>query len=177
MNVNSSHTFYNELESSLATSTEAQRQMWAATIIEKDIDLKDLSNLLKCERKTASRFLWMLSGIGLLNPNKLFAALPFLLGFCNEVNPDYKTSFANFWLIAGVPSENEGTAIDLLFQWLLSADTNVTTKSRSILVLYNLTKKYPELNHELKLCLEDQVDKYTNAFKKRTAKILAQMEP
>ena len=65
MNVNFSNTeFYKELESSLPASTGEKRKMWATTIIEKDIDIKDLSKLLKCEQKIATRFLWLLSEIG-----------------------------------------------------------------------------------------------------------------
>ena len=143
--------FYKELESSLATSTEDQRKIWATTIIEQGISIKELSKLLECEPKVATRFLWLIARIGMSNPNKLFIELPFLLKFCNKVNPIYITSFANLWLIAGIPEVNEGEAIDLSFNWLLSADTNVTIKSRSIFVLFNLTKKYPELKNELKI--------------------------
>ncbi len=172
----SNTNFYNELKSSLSTSTVEQRRIWATIIIEKDIDIKALSELLKCEQKIAIRFLWLLSEIGALNPNKLLVALPFLLDLCDNTNQNYKTSFATFWLIVGVPIENEGKAIDLLFKWLLSTDTNITIKSRSFLVLYKLTKKYPELNNELRLCLNDQMDKYTNNFKKRATKILTKIE-
>jgi len=172
----SNKEFYKELESYLPTSTAEKRIMWATTIIDKDIDIKDLSKLLKCEHKIASRFLWLLSEIGLLSPNKLTNELPFLLELSDHLNPAYKTSFATFWLIAGVPSENEGKAIDLLFQWLLSADTNVTIKSRSILVLFKLTKKHPELKNELKLCLEDQKGRHTYDFEKRATKILMKIE-
>jgi len=177
MNVKLSNTeFYKELESFLPTSTVEKRKMWATTIIEKDIDIKDLSELLKCEHKIASRFLWLLSEIGGLNPNKLFIELPFLFELCDHLDPNYKKSFATFWLIAGVPSENESATIELLFQWILSKDTNVTIKSRSILVLFNLTKKYPELKNELKLCLKDQMDKHSNDFKKRVRNILVGLE-
>ncbi len=177
MNTNFSKTkFYNELESSLPASTAEKRIIWATTIIERDIDIKYLSKLLRGEQKIAIRFLWLLSEVGALNPNRLLIELPFLLDLCDQLNPIYKTSFANFWLIAGVPSENEGQATDLLFQWLLSADTNVTIKSRSLRVLFKLTKKYPELKNELKLCLNDQMDKHSHDFKKRAGKILSEME-
>ncbi len=168
--------FYKELESFLPTSTAEKRKMWINTIIEKDIDIKELSELLKCEQKIATRFLWLLSEIGIANSKKLFTELPFLLDFSNQINPIYKQSFANFWLIAGIPPENEGTAIDLSFKWLLSNDTNVTIKSRSIWVLLKLIKKYPELKNELKLCLKDQMDKHTKDFEKRATKILMQIE-
>lgn len=168
--------FYNELESSLSGSTEEQRKIWALAIIENNLDLRDLSGLLFCEKKTATRFLWLLGRIGMTSPNKLVSVLPFLLVLSDDLDPAYKTSFANFWLLAGVPSENEGKAIDLMFQWLLSAETNVTIKSRSIFVLFKLTKKYPELKDELKFCLIDQMDKHTADFKKKVVKVLLEME-
>ncbi len=177
MNLNFSTTkFYRELESSLPTSTVAQRKIWASTIIEKDISIKDLSSLLECNQKIASRFLWLLTEIGIADQVKLFTELPFLFDLCDRLNPAYKNSFAIFWLTVGIPPENESKAIDLLFQWLLSANTNVTIKSRSILVLFKLTKKHPELKNELKLCLKGQVDKHTTDFEKRARKILLEIE-
>lgn len=169
--------FYRDLESGLAQSTEEQRRAWARTIVEQDIDLKQLSGILHAEKKAATRFLWMLSGIGIEKPAKLLEVLPFLLKTMEEINnPVYLTSFANYWLIAGIPFENEGKAIDLSFEWLLSADINVTIKSRAVFVLFNLTKKYPEIKNELRLCLLDQMDKYSKDFHKRAVKILKELE-
>ena len=45
-------------------------------------------------------------------------------------------------------------------------------KSRALFVLTKLVKKYPELKNELKLCLEDQMDKNTDSFRKRAMKEL-----
>jgi hypothetical protein len=167
--------FYKELESSLSTSNGEQRKKWATTIIQKNLDLKKLSELLKCEHKTASRFLWLLSDIGILNPKTLLAELPFLYHQCERLHPAYRTSFASFWLYVGVPHENEGQAIDLLFQLLRSDETTVTIKSRALSVLFSLTKKYPDLKNELRMCLAGLMDKHSKAFKKRASKILAAM--
>ncbi|MES2679020.1 MAG: hypothetical protein V4635_04005 [Bacteroidota bacterium] len=167
--------FYRELESQIATSSGEKRKIWANTIIEKDISLKELSGLLKGEHKIASHFLWLISEIGILNPNKLLIELPFLLDLSDSLNPAYKTSLVSFWHYAGVPPENEGKAIDLLFQLLQSADTNVSIKTRCIWVLLKLAKKYPELKNELKVCLYDQNDKHTKDFKKRTVKLLLEL--
>ncbi len=169
--------FYKELESSLPSSNMEKRKVWVNTIIEEDINLKDLSGLLLYEQKVATRFLWLLSEIGQSDPDRLFSELPFLFDLCDRLDPAYKKSFASFWLITGIPPENEGKAIECLFQWLLSPDTNVTIKSRSLLMLFKLTKKYPELKNELKWCLEDQMGKYSNDFEKRVGKILMAIEP
>jgi hypothetical protein len=167
--------FYRELKASLPKSTEGQRQVWAKIIIDQDIDLKELSRLLFCEKKVATRFLWMLSGIGIIKPTKLFGVLPFLLKLSHELDPAYQTAFANYWLIAGVPAENEAQAIDLSFQWLMDPGITVTIKSRALFVLFNLTEKYPELKNELVLCLEDQLDKHSKDFRKRALKVLNEL--
>ena len=167
--------FYSELEYFLPKSTEEQRQTWAATIINQDLDLKDLSRLLFCEKKVATRFLWMLSGIGMKKSGKLFEVLPYLLELSTELNPAYQTAFANYWLIAGVPPENEAQAIDLSFQWLMDPGITVTIKSRALFVLFKLREKYPELKNELILCLEDQMDKHSKDFRKRALKVLNEL--
>lgn len=164
--------FLKELKTSLPKSSYEQRKMWAIYILEKNIDLKELTELLKCEKAIATKFLWLLSDIAILSPNRLLKELPYLLNSCSTVNQDYKTYFASYWLYVGVPSENEGEAIDLLFQFIVSPKTNVTVKSRSVLVLFNLTKKYPELKNELRYSLKEQLNKYSKDFDKRVVKIL-----
>lgn len=177
MTVRSSYSaFYKELQALLISSDASQRKKWATSIVEKDIDLEELSDLLKEEKKIAIRFLWFLTEIGMIDPDKLFEFLPFLLKLCDQLDPAYKQSFASYWLIAGIPKTQEPKAIDLCFDWLMSADTNITIKSRSIWVLQKLCKKYPELKNELKLCIKHQMDKYSKDFEKRAVKILTELE-
>lgn len=168
--------FYKELAASLAGSSSEQRRIWAAAIVEKNMDIKGFSNLLSCDPKTATRFLWLLSDIGISHPAKLLAALPYLFEVCKQHHRVYLSSFASFWMYVGVPPENEGEAIDLLFQLLVSNETNVTNKSRALFVLFELTKKYPELKNELRAAILDQQDKYSADFKKRAVKILKTIE-
>lgn len=174
-NAFSYNDFYSELESCLPKSTEEQRQNWAAVIIDRNLDIKDLSRLLFSEKRVGTRFLWMLSGIGLMKQRKLYEVLPFLLELSEELDPAYQTAFANYWLIAGVPPENEAQAIDLSFRWLMNPEITVTIKSRVLFVLFKLTKKYPELKNELVLCLEDQLDKHSKDFRKRALKVLNEL--
>ena len=83
----STTNFYKELESLLPTSTSEQRGRWVKIIVEKEVDIKYLSKLLGCEHKIATRFLWLLSEIGIYNPTKLLNALPFLLDLCEQQHP------------------------------------------------------------------------------------------
>lgn len=87
----------------------------------------------------------------------------------------FKENFANYWLIAGVPTRNESQAIDMLFEWLQAITTNITIKSQVIFLLLKLTEKYPELKNELSICLEVQMDLHTNDFEKRCRKVISQI--
>jgi hypothetical protein len=169
--------FHNELKNSLPESSGADRKMWATKIIQDNLSIKDLSELLNYEKKVASRFSWLLSDIGLLNPNKLFGQLPYLFELSNQIDHiNFKQSFATYWLISGIPLENEAKAIDLLFNWIRSSDTNVTTKSRSLYVLFDIAQKYPDLKNELRITLKNQLDKNTKEFRKRAIKLLKKLE-
>lgn len=168
--------FLEVLKASLPKSSFAQRKLWAADILEKEIPLKDLAELLKGEKEIATRFLWTISDIGIQNPSTLLKELPYLYKVCKKLDLDYATSFTSFWLYTGVPEENEAEAINVLFQVLGSPKTNVSIKGRSMLVLFKLTKKYPELKDELKLCLTEQLHMYSKDFDKRLTKILADLE-
>lgn len=137
--------FYNKLKESLPKNNATDRQQWAKIILEQKINLKNLSELLFSEKEIARRFLWLLSDIGSLNHKILNEFLPYLLTVKNQVNySKLEASFTNFWILSGVPFENEAEVISLLFDWVLSPQLNVTSKSRSFLVLFNLVKSYPD---------------------------------
>lgn len=166
-------SFYDFLHEVLPTSSSKDRKEWAITLTEHQFDVKDLVKLLYCEKKVATRFLWFLSELGELNPYKLTCILPYLL----QNYPRYKTinpesSLAYYWLLVGVPIENEAQVIGLLFSWIESPLYNVTTKSRSIQIMVRMIKKYPDLKHELNLHLEYLIDKHTPDFTKKVKKTL-----
>ena len=168
--------FYNSLKANLPTSTEIDRIKWAKELISEDIDLNSLSDLYLTDYKIASRYLWFLSKVGELDSKKLLDYLPNLLGLRKEkIHKNTEASFANFWLISGVPKINESEAISLLFEWINSLKVNVTGKSRSMQALYILSYKYPEIKNELKLSLEFQKDKYSSNYKEKVRKILEEL--
>lgn len=150
---------YRELESGLAESSAKQRRKWVMEIIDNDIQLLEFANLLSLNDKTALRFQWLISEVGLENKSKLHKDLPSLFKLSKKVKSDsFKWAFTNYWLIAGVPEGDEGEAVDLLFQCLLSDEPNPTIKTRAIKVLIKLSKTYPEIIEELKLSLSTRQD-------------------
>ena len=167
---------YQELQELLPSSDGNQRKSWAKTIVENDIDLLELSDLLFCEKKIALRFSWLLSDIGMISPKKLRDALPDLLQKSEQVDHfPFVESFATYWQIAGVPESNESQAIDHLFGWIISGDTNTTTKSRSAKTLFQLAQKYPDLKNELSISLKSQIGKYSRDFDKKMLRLLTRL--
>lgn len=177
MVINSMQTnFYQELLLGLPQSTMADRDVWALQIVAQQIDIVSLFALLQEEEKVAHRFLWLLTQVAMIQSESLFEVLPQLLAYRDKISHlNTEASFANFWLIGGVPEQNEAQVIQLLFDWLQSPKTNVTVKSRALFVLVELAKKYPELKNEIRLCLEDQIPKNSDDFKKRAEKVLQEL--
>jgi len=166
-----------ELECELPKSSALDRKRWASRILQEHIDLKELSHLLFQKKEIALRFLWLLSEIGEQDPKALLHHLPYLFKLREQgEHVDLHAQFATYWLIAGVPNENEAAAINLLFGLLNSSVANVTTKSRALLVLQALTSKFPELKNELKVCLEEQLNRNTKNFNKQAMKMLEALD-
>ena len=64
-------------------------------------------------------------------------------------------------------AENEVVVIDLFFSSILSAEMNVKTKSRSLLVLLNATKNVSRFENELPTYLESQIENSIGDYRKR----------
>lgn len=160
MNVNSpSPGFLTELVSTLPQGNANDRKRLAGRILDEKIDLKELCALLIQEKRVSQPFLWLLSELGMLDPNALHDLLPYLFSLRHKIqHVDLSTQLATYWLIAGVPEENEGEAVDLLFNLLRSAETSKTNKARAQKVLIKLQDKHPDLERELKLILEERTD-------------------
>lgn len=168
--------FYNELERDLPTSGDRERKRWASIIVEEALDLIALSELLRNDKTVALRFQWLLSDVGTTDQKTLHNALPYLFSVRKEIKHiDFEQAFATYWMIVGVPEENEAEALDLLFAWVRSAHTNVTTKLRALKALLVLTEKYPELQNELRLSLEGQLDQYPENFRRKAEGVLQQL--
>lgn len=161
----------------LSDSSAKDRTAWAEKIISENWPLMEFSNLLFLERRLALAFSWLISDIGLCNQTHLFAVLPDLFLLRKSITSfNFEQSFATYWLIAGVPEEHKGEAINLLFEWLQSQNVNSTTKSRAMDTLFNLSKTYPSLSNELILHLENIQNSYSDAFRKRTRKLLSSLK-
>ncbi|MDG1334237.1 MAG: hypothetical protein P8P74_18025 [Crocinitomicaceae bacterium] len=168
--------YFEKLKVDLPESSAADRRTLAAQLVDEKISIKSLSDLLFEDVKIASRFLWLLTDIAEIDSEKLKKDLVHLFDLCQTLDQiRLEPSFANYWLICGVPEEKEAEYIDFLFEWLSSNESNITTKSRSMFVLQNLARKYPDLRIELKTRIHEQLDRNTDSFRIRAKKVLAQL--
>jgi hypothetical protein len=165
--------FLEELKQNLPDSSGAQRRIWAKRIVQEQQNLNQYFDLLKENYKVSSRFLWLLTDLAEEDKTALQPFLVELFERCLHLNiRNVEASFGNYWKICGIPVEKEGEYIDYLFKWLQSPKMNVTTKSRALTVLLELSQKHPDLRNELKITLEAQMDSNTDSFKKRVIKVL-----
>jgi hypothetical protein len=165
--------FLNLLLASLPGSSGADRKLWARLIVENNFDIEVLSVCLDKDYKVASRFLWLLSGVGEYDGAFLGKHIHFLFEKSqSRASLNFDTSFAKYWFLAGIPEDHEGIATDLLFKWLNAPDVNVSIKFYVLSTLFNLCQKYPELKDEFSASIEDQLNKNKPSFDKKAQKIL-----
>ncbi len=167
--------FARVLTEQLPNSNGTDRVRLAKWIIESDIKPDSLLEILSYDKRIVTRFLWMLSDVGIENKSYLKEALPVMWMYMKQHAPEYLLSFASYWYWVGVPQEMEADAIDYLFRWLISSEVNVTMKSRVLLVLKELCIKYPDLQTEFRLSVESQLGKYSRDFEKRAMKVLQEI--
>lgn len=71
-----------------------------------------------------------------------------------------------------VPEKYHGKLMDSCFNFITSPDTAVAIKAFSLTILERLSKRYPEINPEIKLIIEERWEHETAAFRSRAKKIL-----
>ncbi|HUS00717.1 MAG TPA: hypothetical protein VMY77_03275 [Chitinophagaceae bacterium] len=71
-----------------------------------------------------------------------------------------------------IPEKYHGDIMDICFGYLASPKEAVAIKVFSLIVLGNLSKKYPEIKPEIKVLIDEQLPHQTIAFKGRAQKLL-----
>ena len=119
---------------------------------------------------------WALDHLSGKNPEVLKEHVEFLFKKEPEMDyPGYKRSLTKIMANAGIPETIEGEAVDKLFGWLMHPDTDVAVKMYSMQALFNLAQKYPDLQGELKIVIEEQLPHGSSGFKNRARKLLQKL--
>jgi hypothetical protein len=74
-----------------------------------------------------------------------------------------------------IPGNLLGTAANVCFELLASADAPIAIKCNAMTVLANIAKKEPELGRELQLVIEQQLPYGTGAFRARAREVLKEL--
>jgi len=157
----------------LRDDTDENRKKWAEYIVSNKIPLIDIIELLHAEKRAATRFIWVVGDLCELDPKVVYPAITYFWSKKNETEiTNYNRSLAKMFWLCGIPEKIEGVATNEMFEWLLDPEVIVSTKNYSLLALANLTDKYSELKSELRMIIEDQLEKNSIAFAKCAQKVL-----
>jgi hypothetical protein len=149
---------------------------WAQHIIDNNVALMDLAGLIDFEKPVALRFSWLIGTICELDPKVVYPAITHFYAKRHAIQiPNFNRSLAKMFLLCGIPGEIEGEATDDLFKWLLDARVGISAKHYALLALYDLSIRHPELKHELKIVIENQLKKNSLPWDKKANKILEKL--
>ncbi len=140
----------------------------AHKILKNRIPFKDLFPLLYLEHPTSTRLSWLLGDISVIDPSKSKEII--VEGFKNFDRIhilNFDRTFAKQCMVCGndLPLKLEGEIVDRLFYWLNTPGITVTTKYYSMMALFHLLRKHPDLKNELKISITVQLPLNTNNFK------------
>ncbi len=163
-----------QLSTSLIQDQSAEnRKRWANYLIENQIDLIDYVDLVFSERKLALRFIWLVGDLCEINPGYVATTVPLFYELKDNVKfPNFDRSLAKLFLHCGIPENMEGEIIEELFSWIMDSNVSVATKTNSMLALKKVLLKYPELENEFRLVIEDQLDRNSVSFRICAKKVL-----
>ena len=68
--------------------------------------------------------------------------------------------------------KQSGILIDLCFGILQSAKEPIAVKAHAVDIIYSIGRSIPEINHELKIILEDQLPYYSPGLRNKAQKVI-----
>jgi hypothetical protein len=134
--------------------------------------------LLNDEYRVVQRAAWPVSNCAIAHPNfitKHWAALIKNLQKPNLHNAVKRNSIRLLQNIS-IPKKYQGQIMDICFNYVESPTEAVAVKAFSLTVLSNLAQQYPEIIPEIKLLIEEQLERQTAAFKSRAKMFLKEVE-
>ncbi|MGB0882653.1 MAG: hypothetical protein ACPGSO_06835 [Vicingaceae bacterium] len=117
---------------------------------------------------------WPMSDVAKKHPHLLFKYYPLLIDLLNLPNKHnaINRNIMRAFQFVEIPEEYEGEILDVSFKLLNSSSEPVAVKAFSMTVIYNLSKKYPEIKQELSASIEALMPNGSAGIKSRGGKIL-----
>jgi hypothetical protein len=159
-------------------SSRALVMQIAASAVASETVLKELTECLSSgENRIAQMASWSLSWVARKNPELIQPYSEIIVS--QVLKPDaHDAVIRNSLRILEeipIPEKFHGEILNACFDFINEKHTAVAIKAFSLHVIFNLSKLYPEIRHELKLVIQEKIDFETAAFQSRGRKLLAQL--
>ena len=167
-----------EIIKNIGNSYADYRIPLAYKILNQKIPLKDLFPVLYLEHPISTRFSWLLGDISVIDPSKSKEIIVEGFKIFERIHIlNFDRTLAKQCMVCGndLPEKLEGEIVDRLFYWLNAPGLSVTTKYYSMMALFNLVQKHPDLKNELKISITEQLPLNTNNFKNCAKKLLVKL--
>ncbi len=170
--------YFEELETLLLEEhSKVQRDLIINYIGEDQEKLNALAyHFLGDDYRLAQRAAWPIGVIGIKNPNRI---LPYLKDALLNAKHKHDAVKRNTIRILSefkeIPISIESEAMNVCFDLLAKPKEAIAIKVFSMTVLFTLSKKYPEIQPELKILIEEQIPTGSAGFKNRGQKILKKL--
>lgn len=138
---------------------------------------KIIDIIYHAEAPLPQRAAWLLAVVNQNHPELL---KPYLSKFINDIQKFEEDAVRrNMSVVLAshkIPKKLQGKLINVCFDLILSSDEKVAMKVHAMQCIANISKEHPELIHELKSAIEDQLPKTTAAFHARARMILKSLK-
>ncbi len=142
---------------------------------------KNLKQLMQCfldkETRVAQRAAWSVSWAARKKPEMIQPYIKDLVAQLErkDVHPAIIRNSVRVLEAIDIPEAFHGDVMNACFSFIEAPATPVAIKAFSLTTLFNLTKSYPEIKHELRVLIEENMSHETAAFKSRAKKILPKL--
>lgn len=139
---------------------------------------KRFKELMDCyldpEYRIAQRAAWSVSWAARTKPNLVQPYIGVLVAALQrkDAHPAVIRNAVRVLEALEIPETYHADVMNTCFAFIENIQTPAAIKAFSLTTLFNLSKVYPDIRHELKLIIEERWDAETPAFRARGKKIL-----
>ena len=159
--------------------TKGSIDKMAVWVCKDEMRFKELIHLfLKGENRISQKASWVMSHAFDINPSIIKPYLHKLLLKANEpdIHDAIKRNVARIFQCIEIPNKEMGLAVNVFFKLLINPNEATAVRAFSMTVLFNISKKEPDLKNELKLILAELVNSDSAAIKNRAKHILKEID-
>ncbi len=120
------------------------------------------------------RSAWSISVVAEKHPELLFNYFDLFIDLLNQPNKHdaVNRNIVRAFQFMDIPTKYEGKVLNVCFNLLNSSNEPIAVKVFCMTVIYNLSKKYPDIIPELKASIETLMPTASSGIKNRGTKIL-----